>query len=407
MSASESQPLASAVDKAGSEPAAEAKPHVGARVLELDILRGVAILLVVGFHSPAERGASGLLRPLDMFIHRVGWSGVDLFFVLSGFLIGGLLFSELKRTHRLDIGRFLVRRMLRIWPAYYALLFFVLARTTYESGGDLKAAWASNWPAFFHVQNFLHASRDQLWSLAVEEHFYLALPLFLWVITRNLTEITALRAIPITCAVLAVSCLVGRIILVVTTDIDPRLRTDFSFDALFFGVNLAYLKAYKPEILHKIAAKRRLVFCTAWILFVPAVLGPGVTRNTIGYTGAYIAYSLILICFIFGDKTDLVGRWATTRSARWVAIIGGSSYSIYLWHRDTSWWAYEGALALGHKLGLWPELTWTLHTLAYVLASVIPGMLLGYLIETPVLHLRDKFFPSRTNTVPVEVTGSR
>lgn len=376
-----------------------AKAAPAPRVVELDILRGVAILLVVFFHSPSEHGASGVLRPLDLLMHRIGWSGVDLFFVLSGYLIGGLLFSELKRNHRLDAARFLVRRMLRIWPAYYALLFFVLARTTYESGGDFGSAWSASWPAFFHIQNFLHGSRDQLWSLAVEEHFYLALPLFLWLATRNKSEIKSLPIIPITSAILCVVCLVGRIVITLTTDIDARLRTDLSFDALFFGVNLAYLKAYNPAILHKVAAKRRLIFCTAWVLFLPAAFAPGFVRSTVGYTGAYLGYALILVCFIFGNKTDWVGRWSTSRSARWVAVIGASSYSIYLWHRDTSWWAYEGALALGHKLGLPTELTWLFHTLAYAAACIIPGMLLGHLIETPVLRLRERFFPSRTTTV--------
>jgi len=377
------------------------KPAVSPRVLELDILRGVAILLVVFFHSPSERGASAQLRPLDILMHRLGWSGVDLFFVLSGFLIGGLLFSELKRNHSLDVKRFLLRRLFRIWPAYYALLLFVLARITYESGGDFKGAFLSLLPAFLHVQNFIETPRDQLWSLAVEEHFYLALPLFLWLATRNRSEIKAIPAIPITCAILCVVCLAGRIAVILWTDFDPRLNTDFAFDALFFGVNLAYLKAYKPEILEKVAARRRLIFSTVWVLFIPAAVFDGGMGRSIGYTGAYLAYALILVCFLFGKKTDLVGRWATTRSARWISIIGASSYSIYLWHRDTSWWAYEGALKLGHMWGLPAAITWSFYTLAYATACIIPGMLLGYLIETPVLRLRDRLFPSRTGTVPV------
>ncbi|HYQ16730.1 MAG TPA: acyltransferase, partial [Polyangiaceae bacterium] len=286
-------------------------PPVGSRVLQLDILRGLAILLVLGIHSPSARGESGLLRPLDALSHQFGWTGVDLFFVLSGFLIGGLLFSEIKKYGRLDIGRFLTRRMMRIWPAYYALLIFAVARITYESGSFAKA-WSSMWPAFFHIQNFIECPRDQLWSLAVEEHFYIALPVFLWFVTRTGKPRDAIPAVPIACAVLSVSCILLRIVLVFTTDIDVRLHTDLSFDALFFGVNLAYLRAYRPELLQAIVKRRRLIMAFAWLLFIPAVVNSGALRRTIGYTGVYLAYALYLVCFVLGEPGKLAKRWLSS-----------------------------------------------------------------------------------------------
>lgn len=363
-------------------------------MIELDVLRGVAILLVLAFHSPAERGASGWLRPLDALIHKFGWSGVDLFFVLSGFLIGGLLFSELERTQRLDVGRFLVRRMFRIWPAYYALLCFVLARLTYASGGDFRAAFAAMWPAFVHVQNYLPSARDQLWSLAVEEHFYLALPIFLWLLTRRGPR-ASLPSIPLTFALLAIGCSAARAALHVTSNIDVRMQTDLAFDALFCGVTLAYFRAHEPALLEAIAKKRTLILSLVWLLFIPAVTLHGVLGVSIGYSATYVAYALILICVVFGDKTDAFGRWFSSRSARWLGFIGASSYSIYLWHRDTSYWAYWAALELSRRLGLPPEPTWCLHTLASVTASVVSGVVLGHLIETPALRLRDRLFPAR------------
>lgn len=92
----------------------------GGRLIQLDVLRGLAILLVLGDHYATSvdesRLGAGHLQPLNAAMERFGWSGVDLFFVLSGFLVGGLLFSELKRNVRLDVRRFLVRRAFKIWP---------------------------------------------------------------------------------------------------------------------------------------------------------------------------------------------------------------------------------------------------------------------------------------------------
>ena len=80
----------------------------------LDVLRCVAVLLVVGYHMPYYTLWS-----------RIGWIGVDLFFVLSGFLISGLLFQEYKDTGTLDIKRFLIRRGLKIYPSFYLLMVLV------------------------------------------------------------------------------------------------------------------------------------------------------------------------------------------------------------------------------------------------------------------------------------------
>src|SRR5215218_1223830 len=86
------------------------------RVISLDVLRGVAILLVLVRHMPGGAAASGAAA----FFYQIGWTGVDLFFVLSGYLISGLLYAEADATGRVRVGRFWVRRGLRIWPAYFA-----------------------------------------------------------------------------------------------------------------------------------------------------------------------------------------------------------------------------------------------------------------------------------------------
>src|SRR5512135_1473672 len=96
----------------------------GGRLVSLDVLRCLAVLLVIGRHMapPPTR-----IAPVRWFIdtwHQGGWIGVDLFFVLSGFLISGLLYRDLSKNGSLGVGRFLIRRGLKIYPAFYVLLAF-------------------------------------------------------------------------------------------------------------------------------------------------------------------------------------------------------------------------------------------------------------------------------------------
>ncbi len=91
------------------------KPQVkSGRVIQLDFVRGIAILAVMAYHFNRAAVQNPLARGFDFVSRRVGWSGVDLFFVLSGFLVGGLLVQELLKTDGLHVGRFLVRRTMKI-----------------------------------------------------------------------------------------------------------------------------------------------------------------------------------------------------------------------------------------------------------------------------------------------------
>src|SRR6478735_273406 len=135
----------------------------------LDLLRALAIIMVVVYHA----ALFGFKLPGR--VDRFGWIGVDLFFVLSGYLIGGQLLAPLARDQRLKLGRFFTRRALRILPAYLAVLaiyFLLPAVREYPTISPL-------WKFLVSVQNiglrggtsFSHA-----WSLAVEDQFYLLLP---------------------------------------------------------------------------------------------------------------------------------------------------------------------------------------------------------------------------------------
>jgi peptidoglycan/LPS O-acetylase OafA/YrhL len=368
--------------------------------MQLDLLRAIAILLVLGSHCPSPPD-SGFLHPLDALMHRIGWSGVDLFFVLSGYLIGGLLFNEIKRWGELDVRRFLVRRMLRIWPSYYLLLLFVVVRVAWQPGSGLGSAWAHNWMGFVHIQNFIWTSRDHLWSLAVEEHFYLALPLFLWWAVRRHRDSSGISIIPRVCLALSIGCLLLRTLLHFTTTLDVRMQSYLCIDALFFGVNLAYLNAYRPGLLPAIARRAPALLLIAGLVYLPCAVSDGHLRRTIGYTGVYLAAAALLVVVV--NLRPGQGRLAAvlySRPARWLALMGTHSYSIYLWHRDFGWDGYQVAARVAERCHLPGPLAWVLYTITYFTASIATGILLGKLIEVPVQRLREHLFPPRASANP-------
>jgi peptidoglycan/LPS O-acetylase OafA/YrhL len=145
----------------------------------LDGLRTIAVLLVINGHcAEAISGAFGPNRYAGFTLTANGWIGVDLFYVLSGFFIGSQLWRELDRTRTIALGKFMVRRGLRIWPLY----FFIFACAALMNPGML-AAKQHGWSDLVFLTNYLpHGIVLGGWSLCTEEQFYLVAPLALLLI---------------------------------------------------------------------------------------------------------------------------------------------------------------------------------------------------------------------------------
>jgi peptidoglycan/LPS O-acetylase OafA/YrhL len=166
------------------------RPEAGV-IPALDGLRGIAILLVMLHHFTYYRPTSGISAHIGDVLY-FGWVGVDLFFVLSGFLITGILLDTRDSGHYFTT--FYARRILRIFPLYYLVLFLALvvlpkfpAVHSVLIGQDNSVALPPQWPFWFYLTNFSIADRgwvhgwvDVSWSLAIEEHFYLVWPLVIW-----------------------------------------------------------------------------------------------------------------------------------------------------------------------------------------------------------------------------------
>jgi peptidoglycan/LPS O-acetylase OafA/YrhL len=364
------------------------------RRLDLDVVRGLAIVLALGWHFSGERSGSALVDVLTFPGRSFGWAGVDLFFVLSGFLLGRLVLNEQARTGRFDGRRFTARRLLKLWPVLYVFLaVHALA------GPEPVSSYL--WQNALHVQNYAGTSLTHLWSLAVEEHFYLALAALFPLFARR-------RGSPRVLATILAGILVGALALRIwgtvdgVSDVRLQWRSHYRVDSLAAGVLLALVSIHWPERFERLRARRGLLVgvLAAGVLHLLTVGKQGPLGSTVGFTVAYLTAGALLL---------LLYRAAWVPRARWItapmALLGRYSYGIYIWHV----FAAELALDLLPGAGPAPE-TASAQAVKYGTAVVV-GVLATVAVEKPVLRLRDRLLPAKdharppadTRTVPLPV----
>ena len=366
------------------------------RRIELDFLRGVAILLVLGRHSRLDNQHAGCFSPFAVLWERFGWTGVDAFFVLSGFLIGGLLFQEIQQTEGLDVRRFLLRRIFKIWPAYYFLFAYVLAEKLFRYHAGLEGAKALI-PNLLHIQNYvvMEPLRGQTWSLAVEEHFYLVLPLLLWFLLRRRQNV---HLLPVIALLVGGFCLGLRCYNVAHFPFDvfrDLFATHTRIDSLLWGVLLAYCYVLRPEWL-AIARRHPLAVFIVGVCFISPMLVINVEKPfvlTLGFTLLYLGYGCILLALMHIPPQSIVFGWLKSGPVKALAWVGAASYSIYLWHIDA------GQLFIADHANWFrsasPALSWLMAITVYLTMSISVGWIMGKLIEQPALKLRERVVPSR------------
>lgn len=148
-------------------------------VAGLDGARTIAILLVIGNHFAGNwlEAGSPHISLVDWPVFNWGWTGVDLFFVLSGLLIGQQLWREYLSTGTVHVGRFLLKRTLRIWPLYFAVLLALAV---------LPLHFRPTWPDFTFLSNYYFlGGYVRGWSLSTEEQFYLLIPALFLLLGRR------------------------------------------------------------------------------------------------------------------------------------------------------------------------------------------------------------------------------
>ena len=230
----------------------------------LDLLRALAIVVVVVYHA----ALFGFKLPGR--VDRFGWIGVDLFFVLSGYLIGGQLLASLARDQRIKLGRFFTRRALRIMPAYFVVLAIYFLLPAWREYPEMSQPL---WKFLLSVQNIaLHGGTafSHAWSLAVEDQFYLALPFLLLFLYHR-----PRAAIIVPCLIVVGGIALRAFLAARNSSVDGGVSfrafqawiyypTWTRLDSLVFGVVLAAIERFRPNWW------QRLINSAPW-LWLPAL----------------------------------------------------------------------------------------------------------------------------------------
>ncbi len=357
------------------------------RNIDLDFLRGVAILSVIGLHVELPATHYAVLNWLMDPFRQMGGRGVDLFFVLSGFLVGGLLLKEYRDTGRIQGRRFLIRRAFKIWPAYYVFVLFNAIAGHHPRSTFLMAN-------LLHLQNYLGSSLAQTWSLAIEEHFYIFLALFLaWAAGRRFSAVRILQ-------VLAGLCLLA-LLLRSNDALQGRWtaalqHTQDRMDSLLYGVMLATLYWMLPAQFAALTRRKWPLLAATVAVFVLMYRLPAypVFDQTIGYTLVALGMAAF-VCLVF-THAEAINGWLPYRVVAWIGLY---SYGIYLWHSVVR----EPAKILLARLHISSDPAgWVVAFLFQVGLSIGLGYAMSRIVEFPFLYLRDRIFPAKTQS-PLEV----
>lgn len=348
------------------------------RMVQLDFVRGIAILMVMAHHFISWPIAALNAISIKIPGRGFGWVGVDLFFVLSGFLVGGLLIGEIYRTGSLRIGRFIKRRGFKIWPAYYVYLLFQLVTRHFPPSTFLI-------PNLLHLQNYLGTSLQHTWTLAVEEHFYLVLPfLLVWIYSSPIRRANAPK-IFISIGILVLAIRSFMVLALGSTKVGEYTHT--RLDSLMFGVLLSHFYYFHRNAFDRFTQKRLLLSAVvaAGLLFLFLTDAKSKLMLTVGYTMNYLCFAALMLLMI-----GVTGNIVKSLPYRMIAAIGVYSYSIYLWHNSVR----TPLLHLCSHLPANDELRWFSLWVAQYLCAIVLGVLMARMIEWPFLRFREKVVPA-------------
>lgn len=373
-------------------PAAPADhPH---RLPGLDLLRALAIVWVMLYHVTSY-------GPRLPEVIEFGWMGVDLFFVLSGYLIGWQLLKPYTLGQEPAWGQFFTRRALRVLPAYLVVVALYAAFPAVRESPQMQPLWQfltftqNIFPDYFRARALSHA-----WSLCIEEHFYLLLPPVVWLLARKRAAWKV--------ATMALAVFVGGMLVrawIWEHDVVPFMQikagegnfydryveylynpTYARLDGLLAGVMLAVVKGFRPVWWTWMIQRGSwfLAFGVLGVLATMQLRTPGYASAVIGYP--LLSFSLAAILVSAASPSAVLGRVRIPG----VGSIAAMAFSLYLTHKAVYFLVRE-------HLGSWVDGSGMLALLCYVGAALLAGGLLYVAIERPGMRLRERFSAAGTS----------
>ena len=356
-----------------------------ARLAGLDTLRALAIALVLISHY------NGFVRHAPGFgaIGSIGWAGVDLFFVLSGYLIGNQLLAPAACGESLDLKIFFARRLLRTLPNYYVVLAGYLMLSGSSIAGE---SMAPLWRFLTFTQNFgmnYGQTFTHSWSLCIEEQFYLVLPLVVMALVGSrrsprLLWCALAAAIAAGMTVRGMAFVDGKDVFAAPVYYSSSAR----FDELLPGVAIALLKNFHPIVFARLLRHGNALLAAGMASAV-AVLYGVMNEEPTAFLASTFGFSLVAISFAL-----LVCSALSPSSLLYRLRIPGASslalwsYAVYLAHKPVF-------MALSPQLEEWGVDASAAPTILAVMAiGILSGWLLFIVVETPFMPLRARFFPT-------------
>ncbi len=353
----------------------------------LDVLRGIAILLVVIYHN---------FSFLSFF--RFGWMGVDLFFVLSGFLITDLLLKTKENDSFLK--NFYMRRVLRIFPLYYLTLcaFFLLAPYLFTQKDSSSVFYYYDEHKYWfwtYFQNWLFVERGKapvpylshFWSLAVEEQFYILWPLFVFFVK----DIAKLKNIMVLLIAIAILLRVYTRIHF-PDDVEKYYCSTLTrMDSLLVGGLLA-IRLKEGKTLPALFIKLIFLICSILLLlsylFHYDLNQDNPILSTIGYTCFAILFACIIYLFITANQP--VMNWL--KKLHLLNFIGKISYGMYVYHLPIYLiLSTQFSKIISGYINTGPNATTIWVSLLSVVITIAASTISFYFLEKPILSLKKHF----------------
>lgn len=345
------------------------------RIYTLDGIRGYAVLMIMLAHLPVlEKGLGAFFFNSVPLLLKFSYLGVDIFFVLSGFLISRILLKE-KEMGEMSFRRFYVRRALRIFPAYYVCIILC----------GLLVSWNNLVPVIFYYNNYFSAFHNEnevlahSWTLAVEEHFYLVWPLLIYVLSRRSAKRVIFFLLP------GFAVLSGIIMFFFLRENVAAELLYKSTDTRILSLAAGSCLAFAEPVLKNLRAGHRFILLgSGIILYLLCIFIASPHDRTLYAWSNYLLLTPLscIVVMLAISLEDTKTIFAGLLNNRVITYIGRISYGMYLYHLPVY---YFSRTMPGKDVGVAPG-----NAIVAIAGTILVASISYWLFERRFLKLKDR-----------------